>query len=396
VSSSAFAYVAASRDGRLHRGTLRAETAAEAATVLGSLGLSAVEIEAATMLPRGSAAPRRELSILFRNLASLVGAGLPLEHALGASVALTRGQLRAVVERARDGLRQGASLSHALDDGQGVVPAVVQGMVRAGEMAGALPAALQQIAEQMEHDAELAGRTRQALAYPALLLVAGTASVLVLVTVVLPRFSTMLEQFGGTLPRGTRALLGISGFLRAHALLLLAGTILAAGAAVIWARSADGRLTLHRWLLRAPVLGPLRHLLASARACRVMGGMLSAGLPVLAALDAGREACGDLAVAERFGLARRDVIEGARVARALENHQVLAPVTLQLSAVGDSSGQLGPMLIHGARLADSQADRAVRTAVTLLEPTLILVFGAVVLLIAGALLSAVYSLRPGL
>ncbi len=364
--------------------------------MLGSLGLSAVEIEAATMLPRGSAAPRRDLSILFRNLASLVGAGLPLEQALGASVALTRGRLRAVVERARDGLRQGASLSHALDDGQGVVPAVVQGMVRAGEMAGALPAALQQIAEQMEHDAELAGRTRQALAYPALLLVAGTASVLVLVTVVLPRFSTMLEQFGGTLPRGTRALLGISGFLRAHALLLLAGTILAAGAAVIWARSADGRLALHRWLLRAPVLGPLRHLLASARACRVMGGMLSAGLPVLAALDAGREACGDLAVAERFGLARRDVIEGARVARALENHQVLAPVALQLSAVGDSSGQLGPMLIHGARLADSQADRAVRTAVTLLEPTLILVFGAVVLLIAGALLSAVYSLRPGL
>ncbi len=240
------------------------------------------------------------------------------------------------------------------------------------------------------------GRTRQALAYPVLLLVAGTASVLVLVTVVLPRFSVMLEQFGGTLPHGTRAILGISGFLRSNSVLLLAGAVLATGVVAVWVRSAEGRRTLHRWLLRAPVLGPLRHLLASARACRVMGGMLSAGLPVLAALDAGREACGDLEVAERFGRARRDVIEGARVARALEKHQVLAPVAQQLSAVGDSSGQLGPMLLHGARLADSQADRAIRTAVSLLEPTLILVFGAVVLLIAGALLSAVYSLRPGL
>lgn len=396
MTTSAFAYVAVSRDGRLHRGTLRAETAAEVTSMLGALGLSAVEIDAAPVRTRGRAASRRELSILFRNLASLVTTGLPLEQALGTSVALTRGRLQGVVERARDGLRQGASLSSALDDEEGVVPAVVLGMVRAGEMAGALPAALEQIAEQMEHDAELAGRTRQALAYPALLLVAGTASVLVLVTVVLPRFSTMLEQFGGTLPRGTRALLGLSGFLRAHALLLLAGAIATAGAGVIWARSADGRLALHHWLLRAPVLGPLRHLLASARACRVMGGMLSAGLPVLAALDAGREACGDLEVAERFGRARRDVIEGARVARALEKHQVLAPVAQQLSAVGDSSGQLGPMLLHGARLADSQADRAIRTAVSLLEPTLILVFGAVVLLIAGALLSAVYSLRPGL
>lgn len=110
VTTSAFAYVAASRDGRLHRGTLRAATAAEATSMLGALGLSAVEIDAAPVRARGRAAPRRELSILFRNLASLVTTGLPLEQALGASVPLTRGRLRGVVDRARDGLRQGASL----------------------------------------------------------------------------------------------------------------------------------------------------------------------------------------------------------------------------------------------------------------------------------------------
>lgn len=396
MTSPAFSYVAASREGKLHRGVMRASTPAEVTSALSALGLSAVEIGAAPARATGRAAPRRELSILFRNLSSLVAAGLPLEQAVGASVPLTRGRLRGVVERARDELRQGASLSRALDDDQGVVPAVVLGMVRAGEMAGALPTALEQVAEQMERDAELAGRTRQALAYPALLMVAGTASVLVLVTVVLPRFSVMLEQFGGTLPRGTRAVLSVSSFLSAYAIPLLAGALLASGALLVWARGAAGRRTIHRWLLRAPVVGRLRNLLASARACRVMGGMLSAGLPVLAALDAGQEACGDLAVAERFGRARRDVIEGSRIARALETHQVLAPVALQLSAVGDASGQLGPMLLHGAALADSQADRAIRTAVSLLEPTLILVFGGIVMLIAGTLLSAVYSLRPGL
>ncbi len=396
MTSVPFAYVAASREGRLHRGVLRAGSPAEVTSALTEQGLSAVRIEPAPSGGRGRAAPRQELGILFRNLASLVAAGLPLERAVAASKSLAHGRLRALVERAQESLRQGAPLSRALDDERGAIPPVVLGMVRAGEMAGALTPALEQVAEQMEREAELAGRTRQALAYPALLLVAGTASVVVLVGVVIPRFASMIEQFGGSLPRGTRLLLSMSTMLSSHGLVLLtflAGAVLGAAA---WMRTSEGRRSVHRLLLQLPLLGTVRHLLASARACRVMGGMLSAGLPALAALDAGREACADGAVAERFLLARRDVVEGSRVSQALETHQVLAPVATQLCLVGDASGQLGPMLTHGAALADQQAERALRTAVSLIEPALILLFGGVVMLVAGALLSAVYSLRPGL
>src|SRR5206468_12187568 len=146
-------------------------------------------------------------------IAALVSSGVPLERAVAASEPLASGALRQTLAAARERLREGASFANALAMGRGVVPGLVIGMVRAGERGSQLGPALDQVAAHLEQEADLVARVRQALTYPLLLAVAGTASVLVITTVVVPRFAAILGDLGQQLPPATRLLLGMSELL---------------------------------------------------------------------------------------------------------------------------------------------------------------------------------------
>jgi type II secretory pathway component PulF len=277
----------------------------------------------------------------------------------------------------------------------GVVPGVVLGMLRAGERGSQLPLALEQVATHLEQEADLVARVRQALAYPLLLAVVGTASVLVIGTVIVPRFAELLGDLGQGLPPATRVLLVSSGLLSHYWFLLIHA--FAAGVALVVEvlRRPASRRRLEEALLETPLLGAVRHALATSRVARALGAMLSTGMPLLAALDAVREAAGDLAVADRLVRARERVAQGAPLTRSLERERALTPSALQLLAVGESSGRLGDMARRAGDLAAQEAERGLKTLVTLVEPALIVAFGGLVAFVAAALLQAVYSIRPG-
>lgn len=393
---SAYGYRAARADGAIVRGTVEALSAGRASTAITELGLFPIALDLvqsseATRRP----ASRRDLAIVFRSISALVSAGVPLERAVAASEALARGALRETLALARSGLREGDSLSHALGRAVGVLPRVVLGMVRAGEQGSQLAAALEQVATQVEQEAELVARVRQALAYPLLLAVAGTVSVLVIGTVIVPRFAELLGDLGQDLPVATRLLIGGSALL-SHFWFVLIPLGLAGG----WAgREALKRPASRHWidrtLLSIPGLGGVRLALATSRVARALGGMLGAGMPLLPALDAAREAAGDEAVADRLSHARERVAQGAPLAAALEREAVLAPSALQLVAVGEASGRLGDMALRAGDLAAQEAERGLKTLVILVEPALIVTFGGLVAFVAAALLQAVYAIRPG-
>jgi len=147
-------------------------------------------------------------------------------------------------------------------------------------------------------------------------------------------------------------------------------------------------------LLVAPLVGPVRLALATARVARAIGGMLAAGMPLLASLDAAGEAAGDRAVAARLTRARERVASGAPLTASLEREAALAPSALQLIQVGESSGRLADMARRAGDLAAQEAERGLKTLVTLVEPALIVAFGGLVAFVAAALLQAVYSIRP--
>ena len=392
---SAFRFRAARADGGIVDGVIDAGSVGQASGVITDRGLfPIVVIPVETGIGARRSASRRDLSIVFQSLAALTAAGVPLERAVGSSEALARGALRDALADARLRLQQGESLAQALAATPGVVPATVLGMLRAGERGSQLPLALDQIARDLEQEADLVARVRQALAYPLLLAVVGIVSILVIGTVIVPRFAELLGDLGQDLPPATHVLLAGSTLLARYWFLL----VLALAGGVGWLAEVIRRPTSRRWieeaLLRIPAFGPVRLALATARVTRALGGMLAAGMPLLAGLDAAREAVGDLAVADRLARARERVTQGAPLSASLEREGALTSSALQLVQVGESSGRLSEMLRRAGDLAAQEAERGLKVLVTLVEPALIVSFGGMVAFVAAALLQAVYAIRP--
>jgi len=391
---TAFRYEAARADGATVRGVLDAASGPDAAAVLSARGLFPIAVAATperrpTLFGRPSA---RALATAFRGLASLVEAGVPLEHALRTAQRVTPGSLRHAWTRVGDRVRQGSSLASALGGEHGVFPAVTIGLVRAGERGVGLGHALDQAAAELEARAEMAGRIQAALAYPMLLAVVGSLSVALIVLVIVPRFAALLSDLGQALPAATRLLLALSEGLRRYGLAL--GTVLLAGAVAGVRLVSERGAAWHAWLLGLPLIGPVRHAVATARAGRTLGVLLGTGTPALVALDIARQAVGDEAVARRLAGARDRVAEGAGLAAALNGTAALSPTALELAAIGEGSGRLPDLLIRAAALEAHEAERRLKLLVTFLEPGLILAFAGVVAFVAAALLQAVYSLRP--
>jgi general secretion pathway protein F len=244
-------------------------------------------------------------------------------------------------------------------------------------------------------EADLTARIRQATAYPLILLVAGAVSLGVITTVVVPRFAVILADLGQSLPPATRLLLEAARVVRTSWPLLLLTFVTCIAVFVSWRATPRGRLQLHRALLRLPVVGMVRHGFATARVARALGALLATGVPILTALDAAREGAGDAEVRERLLRAGQRVREGEGLSASLAAETALTPSALQVLAIGDSSGRLGNMALRAGDLAAAEAEVGLRIVVSLLEPTLVVLFGGLVAFTAAALLQAVYSLRPG-
>ena len=391
-----FRYRAARADGGIVEGIVDASSAGQASAVVADRGLFPLAVTPAEAVEgRRRAASRGDLAIVFQSIAALVSAGVPLERAVASSAALARGALRDTLADARTRLQQGDGLAQAFAAARGVVPGIVLGMLRAGERGSQLPLALEQVATHLEQEAELVARVRQALAYPLLLAVVGVASVLVIGTVIVPRFADLLGDLGQELPPATRILLVGSRLLSHYWFLLIPAVAGLVALGVEVSRRPVSRRRIEEALLAAPLIGPVRLALATSRIARALGGMLAAGMPLLAALDASRDAAGDLAVDARLARARERVAAGAPLTASLEREAALAPGALQLVHVGESSGRLAEMARRAGDLAAQEAERGLKALVTLVEPALIVAFGSLVAFVAAALLQAVYSIRPG-
>lgn len=390
----AWRYTAAAADGRLRSGILRTSTCVSARELLEAQGLTLVELTVAPEVPSRSLPPG-DAAALFQSLATLVQAGLPLERALAATEGIVGGDLRASLGQCRSALAQGIPFADALGQMERPAPPSATALVRAGERTGRLGDALAAAAAMLEQQADLRARMGHALAYPLLLAVTGTASVAVITTVVIPRFATLLDEAGQALPPATAALLAASLWVRswwwAMALLMTVGAVLGRR----WRSSASGRLQWDSLWLKVPGIGALRLAMAASRSLHTLGAALDAGMTVIPALRAAADASADAAVASRFARAAVSITEGQSIARSLERVEALPPIASQFLALGEASGRLALMARQSSRVLAQEAERQLATLLRLVEPMLILLFGGLVALVAGALLQAVYSLRPG-
>jgi general secretion pathway protein F len=391
---TAFGYEAARADGAVVRGRLEAPNRSDLAAALSRRGLFPLAIEqiSSVAVPSWRRPSTDALAMLFRSLASLVGAGLPLVTALETTQRLTPGVLGEAVERIIARVRGGSTLGRAIEAENELIPAVTAGLLRAGEGGVGLATSLDAAAAELERHAETVSSLRAALAYPVVLMLVGGVSLAVILMLVVPRFADLLHDSPAELPVATRALLATSTLVRGHGLLVMFVASLVTGSTVLAVRRRRERW--HDWLLALPIIGDIRHALATVRAARVLSTLLGAGGTALSSLRVARDAVGDQAVARRLERTAQRVERGASLSQALSSERALTPMVLRLAAVGDGTGELPRLLGRAADLEDNLTRRRVRYAVTLIEPLLIVSFATVVAFVALALLQAVYSLRP--
>jgi len=394
-TAGGYAYRAVRADGSVQRGTMPANSASDARELLERQGMFALDVRlVASPRDRRAALSAADLALGLRVLADLFEAGLPMTRALQTLSELAPRSWQGILPHLKQSVKEGRSFGAALSDAPAEIPPVVIGMTLAGEMAGDLGGAVRRAADITESVAETRAAMRNALAYPALLAVAGSGAIALMVGVVIPRFAAILGDLGQSLPASTRLVMRGSAVIR-DSFLPISGICVGLVVAMrAWTASDSGRVAWHAALLQVPLLGTVRRAAGTARATFTLATLLETGVTLRQAIPFAARASGDAAIEARVIAAGARIESGQPIARALRDADALTPLAVRLVQAGEESGRLATMLRHAAKLEHERSDRLVRMAVRLLEPGLILVFAGIVALIAAALLQAVYSVRP--
>ena len=395
AASGQFRYQAVDRSGRRVRGLADAASERVLTSELESRGLVVVEVEPAAgamdNAQRAGSGSRAEVLEATRAIAALLAAGVPLARALSIGASIVPPGMAGTMEDVRARISTGTALSEALGRHPRLFPPMYRGVVRAGERSGALAEAFASLVQQLEGEARLRARLLSATIYPALLAVAGTITVAVLVLFVLPRFAELLADAHASLPRSTAAVLATSHWLQgAWPFLLGAIGLLVGGAFAAW-RTAEGRRAMATMLVRAPLVGTLRRNILASRFARLLAVLLGGGAPLLVALDDTYESLVDPLARDEVARVRARVREGRTLHGALAEGDLFPPVLARLVAVGEESGSLLAFLQRSAELCEERADRTLQRLVTFIEPAMIVTFGVLIAFVALSLLQAIYG-----
>lgn len=393
MSALQFRWRAATDTGQLVSGVLSAADEQGAIAVLRRDRLHPVELTPVASSPRLPWASRASTrSAWIRTLSTLLGGGVPLDRALVvAAREVHHPAVAMVVADIGDRVRAGSTLADALDAQAAMFPAPVVAMVRAGEHGGVLADALARAAAWVDERDALRDDLRAQLLYPAVMGVAAVLGISVILLAVIPRFVGMIGDLGGTPPWSTRVLVLASALATRGWWLGVLGIAGAGVAWTQWMRDASNRRRWHGGLLRLPLVGAWVRDRATAQWGQTVGALLHSGVPLLTALRIAPEGEGNTAIAERMQRAADAVSRGERLAAALD--AVLPPTAVQLIAAGEESGRLDELCLRVGATYEAGARRSLRAVVGLVEPVMVLGFGALVGFVALGMLQAIYSVN---
>jgi general secretion pathway protein F len=392
---NAFRFEAVDAHGRLRSGLVEPENARAGMQRLRADGLTPTAIDVAR---QHAGAPLRisaaALALVTRQLATLVQSGMPLDQAL---VALAEQAddttLRKLVEMLRGHVVAGESLSAAMGRYPRAFPALYRGLFEAGGESGRLPEVLARLADYLDARLALRQRFTAALIYPALVTIIAIGVIAVLVTYVVPQVVSVYQQSRQTLPWLTQALIATSAFLRQTAWLWAACIAVSLVALSVASKREASRARLHAWWLRTPGAGRLVASLDTARFASTLAILVGSGTPLLRALVAAAGVMRMLPLARAARAAARLVREGVSLSRALKEQRLFPPVLIHLIANGEHSGALAPMLARAAEQLERDAERRLAWLAALIQPTLIVAMGAIVLVLVLAVMLPIVTMN---
>jgi general secretion pathway protein F len=402
----AFEYTAVDAGGREKKGVLEGDTARQIRQMLRDQALLPVTVTEVAQNQRGEQSKTKisfrrgggmsasDLSLLTRQLATLVRSGLPLEEALQAVAEQTeKPRTKSTVLGVRAKVMEGHPLVEGLADFPQVFDELFRATVSAGEQSGHLDTILERLAEYTETREQMRSKTLNAMIYPIFMFVVSAGVVLMQLTFVVPKIVTQFENSKAQLPALTRILIVVSDFLRDWGWALALGITLTVVLFLRSLRNPDARRRFHRFLLRLPLIGRVIRGSNTARFARTFSTLTSSAVPVLDAMRISGQVVTNLPMRDAVEQAAVRVREGAAIGRSLAMTKIFPPMMIHLISSGETSGDLEVMLDRAASNQEREMDAILSAVVGLLQPLMIVIMGGFVLLIVMAMLLPIFQLN---
>jgi len=398
----AYSYIALDAKGRKKKGIIESDTSRLARQQLRKQSLTPLEIEAVKSQLKKSQTRRlfsptlsaSELSLLTRQLATLVRAALPLEESLQAVADQSESQkIKVVLISVRSDVLTGKPLASSLQAFPKIFPKDFVATVSAGEESGDLAMVLERLADHVERSQQLKQKIMGAMLYPLILSVVAISVVVGLLTFVVPQIIQVFDGMDQELPPLTQNLIFISELLQNHGLIIAAGISLFSISLNRLLQIPKIKEKWHLFLLKLPLVSPLIRTLNSAKLCRTLSTLLVSGVPMLKALEIAAKVITNIPMHQTIELATQQIREGSSLSHALKRGIGFPPLTIHLIASGESSGQLDAMLEKAAETQERELEGWISSFLTLLEPLLLLSMGGIVLTIVLAIMLPIFNLN---
>ncbi|MCP4769055.1 MAG: type II secretion system inner membrane protein GspF [Gammaproteobacteria bacterium] len=398
---AAFEYEAIDSGGKTQKGLIEADTARQARQQLRGMSLMPIEVsEVTSRESSGSNRKKRDklnvqtISLITRQLATLISAGQPIESAYHAVSRQTpKPAAKRVMLAVRARVLEGFALSEALKEFPRIFDSMYCASVHAGEQSGLLDIVMERLADHMEARQDLQRRTGQALIYPILLSVVAFALVAMLLTFVVPKIVQVFEGFDQELPMVTTWLINLSEFFKNYGVTLIITVIVVAIVYAQLLKLPNFRYMRDRAYLRLPYISYLVRLSNTARFTRTMSILVSSGVTALDSMHISTEVINNMPIRAAVQKAADRVRGGEHISVALERTGYFSPLVLQLVQNGEASGKLGDMLERSARAEENEFAGVTALFIGLFEPAMILLMGLVVLFIVVAILIPIFDMN---
>jgi len=405
---ASYSYQALDSAGKTQQGLVQADTERQVAEQLQAKGLVPMAIERQEQTPQSQNPSLQtqaqslfkrhlnnaDLCLITQQLATLLSASLPLDDALKAVIEQTHKKvIKTTLNQILSQVNEGLSLANALSSHPKSFPAAYVATVAAGEQSGHLAGVLERLSGYTQQVQATQSRIQLALLYPSMIMLVAVGVLVLLLTYVVPQVIEVIVNMDQELPTLTIGLIAVSDFLKHYGLHLVVVILLALMALNLILKQEHLQLKVHQALLKLPLLGPYLAIFNAARFSKTLALLTASGVPIVDAFNGAQAVVGNLYIRQHIIDAGLVIREGSSIFLALKPRPILPPIALHLVASGETSGRLAPMLDQAADQLDTQLQRSIGVALSLIEPLMMLVMGGLVLVIVMAILLPIFDMN---
>lgn len=394
-----FNYLVVDKTGKEKKGNMQAETVDEVRAKLKNEGFTVVNVTKASALTKeinitiGKAVKPRDLSVFCRQFISMVRAGVTILDTLDMLADQTENVAMAkAIRGVHTEIRKGETLSEALSKYPKVFPDIMCSMVAAGEASGKLDIAFERMATHFEKSAKLKAIVKKAMIYPIIVMIVAIVVIIVMLIKVIPAYSDMFEQLGGELPGLTKAVVAISDFIMQDwfwILVVIAAVWLALS---VFKKTITGQIVFGTIARKIPIFGKMTIKQASSNYARTLSTLIYSGLPMMDALAITANTMSNYLYKQALNHAREEVAKGVSLSEPIVQSGMFPPMVGHMTKIGEETGDLEGMLSRLADYYDEEVEMATQSVIAALEPMIILVLAAIVIVIIGAVMLPMFEL----